>query len=92
MSVAALVTAVRARGFSIQGRPGKVVSDQLRYEVSRGRVVRVGRGLYSAGRVTRQARWRMQRRIVALQCSPQKATHSPAAAPDGGDEAPPSES
>ena len=66
MTVGALVAAVDARGFHIQGRAGKVVSDQLRYELARGRVRRAGRGLYVAGTVTRQARWRMQRRISAL--------------------------
>ena len=69
MSVAALVTAVHGRGFRIQGRPGKVVSDQLRYELARGRVRRVARGVYVAGTVTRQARWRMQRRITQPQSS-----------------------
>lgn len=66
MTVGALVAAVDACGFRIEGRAGKVVSDQLRYEVARGRVHRVGRGLYVAGAVTRQARWRMQQRISAL--------------------------
>ena len=66
MTVAALVAAVHARGFRIEGRPGKVVSDHLRYELARDRVRRAGRGLYIAGTVTRQARWRMQRRITAL--------------------------
>ena len=66
MTVAQLVAAVDARNFSIEGRPGKVVSDQLRYELARSRVRRVGRGLYVAGTVTRQARWRMQRRISTL--------------------------
>ena len=70
MSIPALVAAVEACGFRIEGRAGKVVSDQLRYEVARGRVQRVGRGLYVAGAVTRQARWRMQRRIVALRSGP----------------------
>lgn len=62
MTIAALVAAVDARGFRIQGRAGKVVSDQLRYELARGRVRGVGRGVYAAGAVTRQGRWRMQRR------------------------------
>ena len=66
MTVAALVAATEAEGFDIEGRAGKVVSDQLRYELARGRVRRVGRGLYVADTVTRQARWRMQHRITAL--------------------------
>lgn len=70
MTVGALVAAVDDHGFRIEGRAGKVVSDQLRYELARGRVHRVGRGLYVAGTVTRQARWRMQRRIAALHTYP----------------------
>ena len=66
MTVAALVAAVEASGFRIEGRAGKVVSDQLRYEIARGRV---RRGLYVAGVVTRQARWRMNRRISALRAA-----------------------
>ena len=83
-TVAALVAAVEALGFRIEGRAGKVVSDQLRYEIARGRVHRVGRGLYFAGTVTRQARWRMRRRIAALRADPpsdhQQATSDPRAA------------
>jgi len=70
MTVGALAAAVHAHGFRIEGRAGKVVSDQLRYEVARGRVQRVGRGRYVAGVVTRQARWRMQRRLRALRADP----------------------
>ena len=69
MTVAALIAAVHEQGFYIKGREGKVVSDQLRYELARGRACRVGRGVYAAGTVTRQARWRMQRRIIALRCT-----------------------
>lgn len=72
MTVTALVAAVHRRGFCIDGRAGKVVSDQLRYELARGRVRRVCRGVYVAGTVTRQARWRMQRRITALHAAAQR--------------------
>ena len=68
------VNAVNASGFRIEGRAGKAVSDQLRYELARGRVERVGRGLYVAGAVSRQARWRMQRRIVRLRVDPPDLT------------------
>lgn len=70
MTIAALAAAVEARGFRIEGRAGKVVSDQLRYELARGRVRRLGRGLYVVDTVTRQARWRMERRIAALHAQP----------------------
>jgi hypothetical protein len=70
MTIEELVAAVAACGFRIEGRAGKVVSDQLRYELARGRVRRVDRGVYVVGAVTRQARWRMQRRIAALHTTP----------------------
>lgn len=38
----------------------KVVSDALRTELSRGRVVRVRRGVYGRGRVPRSTLWWMQ--------------------------------
>ena len=77
MTVSALVAAVEYRGFRIQGRPGKVVSDQLRYEVARERVEHCGRGVYAAGIVTRQARWRMQRWIAALRIRDQGRSTPP---------------
>jgi hypothetical protein len=41
-SIGDLVAAVERHGFSLDGRPSKVVSDALRWEVRRGRVVRRG--------------------------------------------------
>jgi hypothetical protein len=61
-----LVTGVVAAGFVIDGRASKTISDALRWEVRRGRVVRRGRGLYAAGRVPRQTLWRMRRRVAWL--------------------------
>ena len=51
MSVAQMVLALGHEGYTIPGRPSKVISDALRWEVARGRVRRVGRGLYAYGRV-----------------------------------------
>lgn len=44
-----LIEAMRAEGVEVLGRPSKAISDALRTEVSRGRVVRAGRGVYRAG-------------------------------------------
>ena len=55
-----LAAAVEAAGFRMVGRSGKVVSDHLRAEVNRGRVVRIGRGRYQAGRIPGATRRRMQ--------------------------------
>ena len=47
MTVAELVTAlVHRAGFDLGGRASKIISDALRWETRRGRVVRIGRGRY----------------------------------------------
>ena len=62
MSLRALVDALEADGFLVSGRPSKVVSDALRWEVRRGRVVRLGRGKYAAGSMPKQTlSWRRAR-------------------------------
>jgi hypothetical protein len=53
MTLAELVDAVEAAGLAISGRPGKTVSDALRWEVRRGRVRRWGRGRYGPGTIPR---------------------------------------
>ncbi|MEM9650516.1 MAG: hypothetical protein AAGA65_00380 [Actinomycetota bacterium] len=53
MTVAEMVTALAAEGHNIPGRPSKVISDALRWEIARGRVKRIGRGVYCAGRTPR---------------------------------------
>jgi hypothetical protein len=65
-SVDWLVTALRAEGFAVSGRPSKVVSDALRWEVGRGRVLRLGRGRYASGSMPRQTKSRMRRRVGVL--------------------------
>ena len=63
LAVAELVARLDHAGLRVDGRPGKVVSDSLRWEVRRGRVVRVGRGTYVAGSIPRStARQRRSRR------------------------------
>jgi hypothetical protein len=46
MSVAELATVLADHGYHVAGRPSKVISDALRWEVRRGRVERLGRGVY----------------------------------------------
>lgn len=50
MTVAEMAVFVAESGFAIRGRPSKVISDSLRWEVARGRVKRVRRGVYVYGR------------------------------------------
>jgi hypothetical protein len=66
LTVRDLVNGVLADGFDIDGRPSKTISDALRWEVRRGRVVRRGRGIYAAGRVSRGTVWRMRERVTWL--------------------------
>lgn len=46
VSVAEMVDLIAGAGFTLGGRPSKVISDALRWEVRRGRVVRLRRGIY----------------------------------------------
>lgn len=64
LTVAELVRRVEGDGFAVSGRLSKVVSDALRWEVRRGRVVRLGRGEYGVGRIPRSTLHRMRQRIA----------------------------
>jgi hypothetical protein len=68
LSIAELVASVEDR-YVIVGRAGKTVSDALRWEVRRGRVLQKGRGRYSTGRIQRSTEWSMRRRIKAWELS-----------------------
>jgi hypothetical protein len=71
MTVQELAVAVEARGFQLEGRAGKVISDALRWEVRRKRVVRVARNQYRAGvRVPRSTQHRMRTRIATERAAP----------------------
>lgn len=60
-TVAELVTALDRWGFELGGRPSKEISDALRTEVARGRVVRVGRGRYRTGSIPGSTRRRIRK-------------------------------
>ena len=64
MVVAELVAGVTASGFALAGRPGKAVSDALRWEMGRGRVRREGRAKYGPGYVAKSTRHRMRSRVA----------------------------
>jgi hypothetical protein len=70
LSVRELVAIVEGDGFVIEGRPSKAVSDALRWEVGRGRVVRLTRGVYGPGFVPRQTRSRIRLRVAELRMRP----------------------
>lgn len=60
MTVAELATRLADVGFTFTGRPSKVISDSLRWEVRRGRVERLARGVYRY----RPTPWSTMRRVV----------------------------
>ncbi len=81
MTVAEMVAAVVHRhGFDLGGRASKIISDALRWETRRGRVVRVGRGRYrfshtarSTGRRIGVLAARSRAWVVAIMRRPQPA-------------------
>src|SRR5437763_15678012 len=64
MTVAELEAGVRRAGFTVTGRPGKVVADALRWEVARGRVRKLRRGVYIGGTVAKTTKHRMRHRVA----------------------------
>lgn len=46
MNVREMAAVLEGYGYELGGRASKVISDALRWELRRGRVVRIGRGLY----------------------------------------------
>lgn len=54
------------QGFIIPGRPSKTVSDALRWEMRRGRVRRLRRGVYGPGQMPRSTEYYIHKRALAL--------------------------
>lgn len=44
-------------GLTVAGRSSKTISDALRWEVGRGRVIEVGRATYRRGTIARSTAW-----------------------------------
>ena len=65
LRVADLSELLQRDGIAVRGRPSKVISDSLRWEVRRGRVVRLGRGRYGPGRMPRGTEYRIAKRVEA---------------------------
>ena len=66
LTVARLVTLLEAEGFAVRGRPSKEVSDALRWEIGRKRVVRLGRGRYAPGVMPPSTARRIHRHVLRL--------------------------
>lgn len=65
-TVAELVEALSAQGFTIAGRPSKSVSDALRWEMVRGGVRRLRRGRYGPSFMPRATEHRIHKRVLVL--------------------------
>ncbi len=61
-----LVEALSARGFRVDGRASKLISDALRWEIEHDRVRRLGRGRYGPGWMPRSTEHRIHQRVLAL--------------------------
>ena len=60
MSVEELLESFERRGLTVRSSyPAKAVADAVRWEIRRGRVARVRRGVYAAGTVAPSTRRRM---------------------------------
>lgn len=68
LTIEQLAALVDDMGFDLTGRSSKVISDALRWEIRRGRIVRVCRGQYGLGRLPRSTEWWMRRRLESLDC------------------------
>ncbi|WP_231748644.1 hypothetical protein [Mycobacterium sp. M26] len=65
-SVTELVAALELWNFTVPGRPTKTVSDALRWEMQHDRVLRRGRGRYSATWMPRSTEHRIITRVSTL--------------------------
>jgi hypothetical protein len=65
-TIAELIQALAAHGFTIAGQPSKSVSDALRWEIGRGRVRRLGHGWYGPAGMPRATEHRIHKRVLQL--------------------------
>jgi hypothetical protein len=65
-TVATLTDMLEYQGFRVAGRASKAVSDALRWEIGRGRVRRLRRGLYGPGAMPRATEQHIHKRVMAL--------------------------
>jgi len=78
-SIDELSAELTSRGFYLQGRASKTISDALRWECEYGRVYRAGRGRYRPAWMPRSTEHRIHQRVMALRA--RAAGHHPAANP-----------
>jgi hypothetical protein len=61
-----LIETLEYQGFGIPGRPSKMISDALRWEMRMGRARRLRRGLYGPGQMPRSTEYYIHQRFEAL--------------------------
>ncbi len=65
-TIVELIDALGRHGFCVRGRASKAVSDALRWEIGRGRVRRLGRGMYAPAYIPHATEYRIINRVRAL--------------------------
>lgn len=85
-SISELAAELDSRGFAVDGRRSKAISDALRWERERGRVYRRGRGLYGPASMPRSTEHRIHQRVMALRS--RAASHTPGTPPGHAGTAP----
>jgi hypothetical protein len=68
-SINEMIEDLRARNFSVRGRPSKAISDGLRWEIERGRVNHLGRGRYGPAGMPRSTEYRIRNRVLDLRAA-----------------------
>jgi hypothetical protein len=81
LSVSGLEAGLAAHGFVPVGRAGKTISDALRWEIRRGRVIRMGPDRYRTGYIPRQTKSRIRRRVLARRLQAAQAAELVGSAP-----------
>jgi hypothetical protein len=81
-----LVDALAFHGFEVDRPAGKSVSDALRWERRRGRVRRLGRGVYGPGDMPRGTEHRIHRRVLALRADANRSEAGTTASPPAATE------
>lgn len=66
MTVPELGAALRNRGLTVAGRESTAISDALRWECRRRRVVRLARGRYRAGTIPRSTIWWLRQQVQTM--------------------------
>jgi hypothetical protein len=72
-TITELLGALAFHGFSVARPEPKSVSDALRWERGRGRVRRLGRGVYGPGQMPRGTEHRIHTRVLALRAEAAKS-------------------